>query len=123
MKKRGKSWRLKTSPMPILFIILFVLSLLAGDCMVTCLQATAPLPGLQRAAWAEETAEPNIQWFKQEMRIAEKYQEHREGIWGMSWAHFITMVFMFVFFIAAVIAMYIRNKRTREILASLLREK
>lgn len=75
------------------------------------------------SAWAEKNADPNMQWFKDEMRISPKYKEYREGIWGMSWAHFLTMVFLIIFFVATLIALYIRNKRTKEILKTLLEEK
>ncbi len=40
----------------------------------------------------------------------------------MSWAHFITMVFLIIFFIATLVAMYIRNKQTKKILKALLKE-
>ncbi len=56
------------------------------------------------------------------MKISPKFQEYKEGVWGMSWAHFITMVFLIVFFIATLVAMYIRNKQTKKILKALLKE-
>jgi hypothetical protein len=108
---------------PTVFIVLVALSAVKIGLATSILHHPPPSQSLNRTAWAAETSEPDIEWFKQEMGIAEKYREHREGIWGMSWAHFITMVFLVIFFIGALIAVYIRNKRTREILKSLLEEK
>jgi len=41
----------------------------------------------------------------------------------MSWTHFITMVFLIIFFTATIAAIYIRNKQTKKILNTLLKEK
>jgi len=77
------------------------------------------LPG----AWAADAPnQTDIQWFKDQMRISPKYLESREGILGMSWLHFLTMVFLTVFFIGALIARYLRNRRAKQMLAALLRE-
>lgn len=65
----------------------------------------------------------DIQWFKKEMKISPKYLEKDQGVMGMSWAHFLTMVFLVIFFVGALIAVYMRNKRTKTILTSLLKEK
>jgi ABC-type phosphate transport system permease subunit len=70
----------------------------------------------------ENQDQADIQWFKEEMKIAPKYVEEQEGIWGMSWGHFFIMVFLVLFFIGALAAVYMRNKRTREILALMLKE-
>lgn len=72
--------------------------------------------------WAQETSEADIQWFKNEMRISSKYLEREQGIWGMSWAHFFTMFLLVVFFLATLVAMYIRSKRTQGILRALMKE-
>ncbi len=56
------------------------------------------------------------------MKISPKYLERHEGVLGISWAHFITMVFLTVFFIGALVEIYLRNKRTKQILATLLKE-
>ncbi|MFO8083320.1 MAG: hypothetical protein R6U27_03245 [Desulfobacterales bacterium] len=66
--------------------------------------------------------QPDIKWFKEEMKISPKYLEEHEGIWGMSWGHFFIMIFLVLFFIGALAAVYMRNKRTREILALMLKE-
>jgi len=80
-------------------------------------------PPVMAAAWAaDEEQQPDIQWFKDQLKISPKYVEKNEGILGMSWLHFFTMIFLVVFFLGAMVAVYLRNRRTREILASLLRE-
>ncbi len=66
--------------------------------------------------------EEDIQWFRDQMRISEKYIEDHEGVWGMSWAHFLTMVFLVVFAIGALILSFQRQKRTREILEMIRKE-
>jgi thiosulfate reductase cytochrome b subunit len=40
----------------------------------------------------------------------------------MSWAHFLAMAFLILFFLGALIVLYVRNKRTKEILTTLLQE-
>jgi len=106
----------------ITFILFFYLLFVNGGYFPTFPQDMISPVILNGVAWAEEMSDPDIQWFKNEMRIAPKYTEHEEGIWGMSWMHFITMVFLILFFIASLFAMYLRNRRTREILATLLKE-
>jgi len=69
-----------------------------------------------------EVEKPDIQWFKQEMKISPKYQEKKEGILGMSWIHFLTMIFLTVFFVGSLAAYYMRNARTRKIIERLLQE-
>lgn len=65
---------------------------------------------------------PDIQWFKEEMKISPKYQEKREGVLGMSWNHFLTMAFLVVFFFGAFLVYHLRTVRTRQILERLLKE-
>lgn len=65
---------------------------------------------------------PDIQWFKKEMKIDPKYTEKHEGILGMSWAHFFTMIFLVLFFFIALIAYHQRTTRTTRILEKLLKE-
>lgn len=71
---------------------------------------------------SQETDRHDIEWFKKELRISPKYVEKREGILGLSWAHFLTMVFLTVSFIAALLMVIIRHRRTKELLALLLEE-
>ena len=65
---------------------------------------------------------PDIQWFKEEMKISPKYLEKKEGILGMSWIHFLTMVVLVLFFFGALLAYHLRNVKTRQILERLLKE-
>lgn len=71
---------------------------------------------------AAEPDKADIEWFKKELKISPKYTEHREGILGLSVAHFLTMVFMTVFAIVALVALVIRHRRTKELVAMLLEE-
>jgi disulfide bond formation protein DsbB len=84
----------------------------------------AKYPGIVRgcnAVFASEDAdEPHIEWFKRELRISPKYLERQEGVLGLSWAHFLTMVFLTVSFIVALLAVIVRHRRTKELLALLL---
>jgi len=64
-----------------------------------------------------------IQWFKEELRITPKYTKGHEDIFGLSWAHFLTMVFLFMFFIVGLVTLIIRYRRTKELLTDLLEEK
>ncbi|MFP3983107.1 MAG: hypothetical protein ACLFV2_05390 [Desulfurivibrionaceae bacterium] len=76
-------------------------------------------------AWAGETFQgednnKDIQWFKKTMNIAPKYQEERSGILGMSWTHFIVMVFLIIFVVAAIINYYARSRRSKKIVLNLM---
>lgn len=73
-------------------------------------------------AQGQPTDTPNLQWFRQELKIDPKYVEHREGILGMGWAHFLLMVFLVIFFFGALIAYHRRTTRTARILERLLKE-
>lgn len=103
-------------------ILTFALLSAGGGHMPDCLQSENSCFSFHRVAWADELSEDDIQWFRDEMKISPKFQEYKEGVWGMSWAHFITMVFLIIFFIATLVAMYIRNKQTKKILKALLKE-
>jgi len=94
-----------------------------------CLAAptASPLSGADPVrVSAPETMDENenrdIQWFKDQMKISPQYLEETEGIMGMSWAHFFTMVFLVLFFIWGMITVFLRQRRTKEILATLLKE-
>lgn len=65
----------------------------------------------------------DIQWFRDKLQISEKYKERETGILGLSWAHFLSMVFLVVFFIGALTISVLRARRTREILEALMKEK
>ncbi|MCB2190661.1 MAG: hypothetical protein KQI62_03800 [Deltaproteobacteria bacterium] len=65
----------------------------------------------------------DLKWFKEQMGIAPQYQETSTGVLGMSWPHFLVMAFLVVFFFVALIAVYVRNRRTRQLLIELVKEK
>jgi hypothetical protein len=65
---------------------------------------------------------PDIQWFREQMQIAPQYIEEQAGILGMTWPHFIIMLFLIVFFIGALVAYYRQTTRTTRILQQLLKE-
>ena len=71
---------------------------------------------------AANAQKPDIQWFKERMKISEKYAESGEGILGMSWAHFFTMVLLVLFAIGALVVFIQRQRRTREILERIRKE-
>jgi len=77
---------------------------------------TAP----QMAATTGET--PDIQWFKDQMKISNKYVEQQEGVMGVSWAHFLGMVFLVLFALGALIALFQRQRRTRVIVEMIRKE-
>jgi ribose/xylose/arabinose/galactoside ABC-type transport system permease subunit len=95
------------------FLTLIVLSTAAG-----ALQFVPAAQAVPEAHQAEE--KPDIAWFRKEMGIAPQYLEEEEGVFGMSWAHFILMVFLIVFFFGALIAYYRQTTRTTRILQQLL---
>lgn len=55
------------------------------------------------------------------MGISPKYLEKDEGIM-MSWTHFFTMLFLILFFIAAMTALVMRHRRTKQLVNTLLKE-
>lgn len=83
--------------------------------------------GLERVggvAWAAQDEEQkSIEWFKQEMKISPKYLERKEGILGMSWGHFFTMLFLVLFASGALIVFLMRYKRTKDILKLIKEER
>ncbi|MFO8112628.1 MAG: hypothetical protein R6T92_08995 [Desulfosalsimonadaceae bacterium] len=64
----------------------------------------------------------DLQWFKDRMEISEKYIQEQQGIWGMSWGHFFTMVFLVLFALGALVVFVQRQRRTREILEIIRKE-
>jgi ABC-type Na+ efflux pump permease subunit len=87
----------------------------------------APDQGAARQANQEgqvpEDQAPDIKWFKDKLGIAPHYQERSSGALGMSWPHFLVMVFLLGFFVAALVAVYVRNRRTRQLLMELVKER
>lgn len=74
------------------------------------------------ASAAPERDRPGIEWFKKEMGISPKYTEQESGVMGLSWAHFVTMVFLVLSFVVALIALILRYRRTKELLELILKE-
>ena len=77
--------------------------------------------GATSPSHTEET--PTIEWFKKELRISPKYVEEHQGVFGLSWAHFLTMVFLVIFFVFGLAALLIRYRRTKQLLTLLLEDK
>ncbi len=71
---------------------------------------------------AAETEERDIQWFRDQLGISEQYIEEPDGIWGMSWAHFLTMLILVLFALGALVLFVMQQKRTREIMESIRKE-
>jgi len=71
---------------------------------------------------SSEGRQPHIEWFKKEMGISSKYTERESGVMGLSWAHFLTMVFLVLSFVVALIALILRYRRTKELLRLILKE-
>jgi len=74
------------------------------------------------ASAAPERDRPDIEWFKKEMGISPKYAEQESGVMGLSWVHFLTMVFLVLSFLVALIALILRYRRTKELLGLILKE-
>lgn len=72
------------------------------------------------AAFAAEQGKLPVEWFRKELGIAPQYQEQSGAILGMSWAHFLSMVFLVAFFVGSLYLTYTRQKRTKELLARFL---
>ena len=74
---------------------------------------------------AEASANPDeeeIQWFRDQLGIADQYRQEHDEILGMSWAHFLTMVFLVLFAVGALYVFVQRQRRTREILEIIQKE-
>jgi hypothetical protein len=65
---------------------------------------------------------PDLQWFKEEMRISDQYVDRQEGVFGMSWAHFFTMIILGLFAVWALVGIVIRYKRTQQLLEAIRKE-
>ncbi len=89
-------------------------------------RAAFPPSAATSLVWAAQSEpvpdKPDIEWFRDEMRISPKYFEGSVGILGMSWALFMTLVFLIVFFVGTIAFVYLWNRKTRYILTSLLEE-
>lgn len=86
-----------------------------GVCISSCF-------GRSKTESPENQKEKDIQWFREEMKISPKYMEREEGVLGMSWTHFFTMLFLVLFFIGTIVALVLRHRRTKQLLSMLLKE-
>ena len=107
-------------------LLLALAAVIWSQAVPAALHATASVPqasarvALVASAGDSKGGEKKIEWFKETMEIAPKYQERNQGVLGMTWAHFILMVFLVIFFISAIFNYYARSKRTKQILNTLL---
>ncbi|MCK9275078.1 MAG: hypothetical protein M0P57_08305 [Syntrophales bacterium] len=70
----------------------------------------------------QDQERPDIEWFKDQMRISSKYTEGESEIMGISWIHFFIMAFLVLFFIMALAALILRYGRTKELIKIILAE-
>jgi hypothetical protein len=77
-------------------------------------------PPLGSEAGLQAPSNPDIQWFKEELHISPKYIEEQEGILGMSFLHLLLMLFLFIFFLGALVVYYRQTSRTKRILQQIL---
>ena len=66
--------------------------------------------------------ESDIQWFRDQLKISERYVEEQEGVWGMSWAHFLTMTFLVLFALGALVVLIQQQRRTKDIMETIRKE-
>jgi hypothetical protein len=111
--------------LPLLSLVLavsMVVALSGNFGMATAKNTDTGLAETGTAMTATAGEDPDIQWFKDQMKISDKYVEQQEGILGVSWAHFLTMVFLVVFALGTLAAFFQRQRRTREIMEMIRKE-
>lgn len=74
------------------------------------------------AEQSRNSQEPDIQWFRDQLKISDRYVEEQEGVWGVSWTHFLTMVFLGLFVLGSVAVWIQQQRRTKDILESIRKE-
>ncbi len=105
-----------------IFLALFASGLIpAGEPPASSAGSEGPPLARAVSGEAEEPDPEKIQWFREKMGISPKYLEKDEGIM-MSWTHFFTMLFLILFFIAAMTALVMRHRRTKQLVNTLLKE-
>jgi disulfide bond formation protein DsbB len=115
--------RKKFFPLVSLFIVSAVVAgLFGGLGKAAAKNPEAGISGTDSAMAAKAEEAPDVQWFKDQMKISDKYVEQQEGVLGVSWAHFLTMVFLVLFALGALVAFFQRQRRTREILEMIRKE-
>lgn len=107
----------------LLLLLLWELSFVGGQ---NRQKSPSPWRYLQACVYAQEAPGqengPTLEWFKRELKISPKYQEQDVGIFGLSWAHFLVMVFLIVSFVIGLAALIVRYNRTKELLSMLMRK-
>jgi hypothetical protein len=107
----------------ITFSLIFALSLIfAGSCCVSASEVSDPDTSLAESKPPVKISKPDIQWFKDQMKISDKYRETHEGILGISWIHFFVMIFLILFGIGALLMFGIKQKRLKEIISEIQKE-
>jgi hypothetical protein len=109
--------RMKTATVLMLFVLGFMYTGQAGERTWVC-----PIFQVEPTFAEENGDKPDIKWFKDELGISPKYAEKDSGILGISWPHFLIMVFLSFFFVAGLAAVILRRKRTKALLMQLLKE-
>jgi len=100
-------------------VVLAVLGSTAGTAAVL---KNAQGSSVYFAATGQNSQESDIQWFRDQLKISDKYVEEQDGIWGMSWAHFLTMVFLVLFAFGALMVFILQQRRTKNILETIRKE-
>lgn len=121
MKERGRG-RLTGLGLSLLLALVLYGHLPAGGSGLWGGGLAGPCFAQAESETTEEPAPEEIQWFREEMKISARYLEKDEGILGMSWTHFFTMLFLILFFIAAMTTLVMRHRRTKQLLDTLLKE-
>ena len=86
------------------------------------LQSSTAAPQDRKPREVLTQSEPDIQWFKDQMKISDKYREVHEGIFGVSWIHFFIMVFLVLFAMGALASFMLKQKKINEILKRIQKE-
>ncbi|MCF8024596.1 MAG: hypothetical protein K9J79_07395 [Desulfobacteraceae bacterium] len=105
-----------------LWIVIAVMAGASGGVFEATNAIKSGFIGTACAESAPDTDEKEIEWFRDQMRISEKYVEDQEGVWGVAWGHFFTMVFLVLFALGALAVFIQRQRRTREILETIRKE-
>ncbi len=119
MPRNPKKYKAKT--------IRFILTILVVAGSFLIVQTSGKLSGRDLFTFGPSVvhaadSQPDIQWFKDQMKISDKYLEQREGVLGMSWTHFLTMIVLILFAAGAFAAFILRYRRTQQIIEEIRKE-
>ena len=107
----------------ITFALIFALNpIFVGSCFVLASEGSDPDTSLAESKPPDKISKPDIQWFKDQMKISDKYREKHEGIFGISWIHFFIMIFLVLFGIGALVMFVIKQKRLKGIVMEIQKE-